>query len=107
MKIKHRKLIIIIVAALLLSLFSFVGCEGMIDNAQEIPPIDANDSNRIEVLSIDTYCYSDRNYSTDYIVICDKQTGVCYLVVRSRVYGGKQVSIIMLVDSNGDPFIKE
>lgn len=106
MKIKCRKLIIIIVAVLLLSLFSFTGCK-WIDNSQGIPPIDANDSNRIEVLSIDTYQYGDTSMATDYIVICDKQTGVCYLVVRSHVYGGEQISIVMLVDSNGDPVIKE
>lgn len=73
------------------------------DNSSEDVIVDT--TNRIIILSVNSYSNSDGDGSTDYIVICDTQTGVCYLVVLSRTSTNQQLTVTVLVDSNGNPVI--
>lgn len=88
-----KTLITLITGLFLLISAIFVGCDRETSSVPEIH------GSRLKVLSADYY------YRTELVVLCDTETGVCYLLVKSQ-YSNQPVAITLLVDPDGKPLLK-
>lgn len=89
-----KKIVITLITCLFLLISAiFVGCDCETTSAPEIH------GSRLEVLSVSYY------YRTELVVLCDTETGVCYLLVKSQ-YSNQPVAVTVLVDPEGKPLLK-